>query len=92
MIMKEDKIVQAQSVKIFIAIFVITCIIFIPFLSGHYATDTYNIANIGYREYAINWSLKDGRIFMAIIGLIAYKINLPIESYVFITLFIALII
>jgi len=90
--MKEDKIVQAQSAKIFIAIFVITCIIFIPFLSGHYATDTYNIANIGYREYAINWSLKDGRIFMAIIGLIAYKINLPIESYVFITLFIALII
>lgn len=71
---------------------ILTFIIFIPFLVGHYATDTYNIANIGYESYAINWSLKDGRLIMAGIGLIAGKINISIEAYVFITLFIALII
>lgn len=76
----------------FIITFVITCIIFLPFLTGHYATDTYNIWNIGYEDYAINWSLKDGRLIMAIIGLIAAKINISIKSYVFVTLFIALII
>ena len=76
----------------FVIILAITLIIFIPFLIGHYATDTYNIANIGYKNYAINWSLNDGRIFMAIIGLIADKINISIETYVFVTLFSALII
>lgn len=76
----------------FVIILAITLIIFIPFLTGHYATDTYNIANIGYKNYAINWSLNDGRIFMAIIGLIADKINISIEAYVFVTLFSALII
>lgn len=81
-----------KDIIIFISIFIITCIIFIPFLTGHYATDTYNIANVGYYNYAINWSLKDGRIFMAILGLIASKINISIESYVFITLFCALLI
>lgn len=76
----------------FVIILAITLIIFIPFLTGHYATDTYNITNIGYKNYAINWSLNDGRIIMAIIGLIADKINISIEAYVFVTLFSALII
>lgn len=76
----------------FVIILAITLIIFIPFLIGHYATDTYNIANIGYKNYAINWSLNDGRIFMTIIGLIADKINISIEAYVFVTLISALII
>lgn len=86
------KNINKKDIITFIVAFIITSIIFIPFLTGHYATDTYNIANVGYKEYAINWSLKDGRIFMAIIGFIAYKINISIESYVFITLFLALII
>lgn len=72
--------------------FIITFIIFLPLLTGHYATDTYNIANVGYEKYAINWSLIDGRIFMGIIGLLASKINISIEAYVFITLSLALII
>ena len=81
-----------KDIIIFIITFTITCIIFIPFLQGHYATDTYNIANVGYERYAIEWSLKDGRIFMCILGLIASKINISIELYVFITLFCALLI
>lgn len=81
-----------KQLIIFVITFIITCIIFIPFLTGHYATDSYNIANIGYKEYAIKWSLKDGRILMCLIGLIASKINISIEVFIFITLFIALII
>lgn len=86
------KEINKKDILIFIITFCLTCIVFIPFLTGHYATDTYNIANVGYENYAINWSLKDGRIFMAILGLMANLINIPIEAYVFITLFCALII
>ena len=86
------KKIRKEDIIIFISTFIITCIIFIPFLQGHYATDTYNIDNVGYYNYAINWSLKDGRIFMAIFGLIAGKMNISIELYVFITLFFALLI
>ena len=35
---------------------------------------------------------NDGRIFMSAITLLAGKINLPIEAFIFITLFLALII
>lgn len=90
--MKLLKKIEKKDVVFFLITFIITNIIFIPFLKGHYATDTYNIANIGYHDYAINWSLKDGRIFMAIIGLLAGKVNMSIELYVFVTLFLALII
>lgn len=86
------KKINKKNIIDFFIIFVITCIIFIPFLTGHYATDTYNVVNIGYHEYAIKWSLNDGRIFMAIIVLLADKLNLSIEIFTFITLFLALIV
>lgn len=92
--MKEIKMkkINNKDIIIFIITFVITCIIFGPLLIGHYASDTYNISNIGYHDYAIKYSLNDGRIFMAILGLIADKINISIELYVFMTLFFALLI
>lgn len=86
------KKINKKNIIDFFIIFVITCIIFIPFLTGHYATDTYNVANVGYHEYAIKWSLNDGRIFMAIIVLLANTLNLSIEIFTFITLFLALIV
>lgn len=70
----------------------ITFIIFIPFLMGHYAGDTYNIEAIGYQNYALNYNLKDGRPFIALFNLIIGKLNIPIKFYVFLTLFLALII
>lgn len=92
--MKEIKIknILKKDIIIFIMTFVFTIIVFIPLLKGHYATDTYNIANVGYYNYAINWSLKDGRIFMALIGIMASEINISIDAYVFITLIVALLI
>lgn len=70
---------------IFLIIFIISCVTFINYLSMHYATDTYRIMNVGYEKYATDWSLIDGRPFMAIISLISEAINLPIEAYVIIT-------
>ena len=85
------KINKKNLIK-YIIIFAITCIIFAPFLLGHYATDTYNIINRGYKEYAIKYSLNDGRPVMCLISLIAEKINMPIQAYIIILTAIALLI
>lgn len=86
------KKVNKKDLIIYLVIFLITVIIFFPLLKGHYATDSYNIFHLGYHEYAIKYSLNDGRVFMALLGLIAEKINISIEAYVFLTLFLALMI
>lgn len=86
------KKINKKSIIIYIFIFLITCIIFLPFISGHYATDTYNIINKGYKEYAIKYSLNDGRPFMCLISLIAEKINMPIQAYIITLTIIALLI
>lgn len=88
--MKEK--ISKKDISIFIIIFIITCIIFFPFLKGHYATDTYNLANVGYQNYAIKWSLNDGRVFMSVMVLIAGKLKMSIELFVYITLVLALFI
>ena len=79
-----------KNIYQYIIILLLTCIIFSFFLTGHYATDTYNIINVGYENYAINWSLNDGRIIMFIIGIIAEKLQIPIMVFVIMTLFIGL--
>lgn len=55
---------------------------YINWVTMHYASDTYNIMNVGYEQYALRWSLKDGRLFMAIITYIASKVNIPINLFV----------
>lgn len=65
-------------------LFLISLLICYPYVTGHYATDTYNIENRGYTEYATINSLNDGRIFMYLIGLFADFINIPIQIYVII--------
>ena len=81
-----------RDIVIFLICLFITIIIFIPFLIGHFAGDTYNIQGIGYKNYAINYNLKDGRVFMSLINFLIAEINLPIRAYVFITLFLALVV
>ena len=76
------KKINKKDIIMFISTFIIASIIFIPFLTGHYATDTYNIINRGYKEYAIKYSLNDGRPVMCLISLIAEKINMPIQAYI----------
>lgn len=73
---------RIKDLIIFFVLLIITIAIFWNYVSMHYATDTYNIMNIGYRQYAINNSLSDGRIFMFLIGILADKLSIPINVYV----------
>ena len=86
------KKIKGEKIIKFLIILVISCIVYSPLLVGHYSTDTYNIANRGYKEYAINYSLNDGRPAMCLISLLANAIHLPIMPYIIILTFIALII
>ena len=86
------KKINKSEIQIFVILLAITCIIFAPLLIGHYATDTYNIHNVGYYTYATKYSLNDGRILMGMIGLIANSIKIPILVYSTITLLGAIII
>lgn len=81
-----------RNIIIFTVLLLICVIIFFDFLNMHYATDTYNIINRGYVEYAITYSLNDGRIFMCAITLIAGFINMPIKIYVVTLTFLSLIV
>lgn len=71
-----------KDLLIFIIIFFITCLVFVEFIIGHFSTDTYNIINRGYKEYAIKYSLNDGRPIMSIISLCANFLNMPINVYI----------
>lgn len=71
-----------KNIITFIIIFITTLIIFIPFLQKHYATDSYGISSIGYKEYAVKNSLNDGRIVMATIGYIADLLKIPLDIYI----------
>lgn len=73
---------RTKNLILFFILFVITGVVFWNYVSMHYATDTYNIMNIGYEKYAINNSLSDGRIFMFLIGMFANVTNIPINIYV----------
>ena len=84
--------INKKDVLIFNIMFLITIIIFYNFVTMHYATDTYNIINMGYKEYAIKYLLNDGRPIMCFISLIANFLNLPIQVYIITLTIIALLI
>lgn len=83
---------RTKNLILFFILFVITGAVFWNYISMHYATDTYNIMNIGYEKYAINNSLSDGRIFMFLIGMFANWANVPINIFVITLTVIGLII
>lgn len=80
-----------KEIIIFIIILLIELVIFLPWIKGHYATDTYKIIDIGYKE-AARGSLRDGRIFMYFIGNIANLLDISVEGYVRVLLILALIV
>ena len=86
------KYINKKDVISFFVVLFITCIIFIPLLMGHYSTDTYRLIDMGYKEYAIQYSLNDGRIFMCIIGLIADALSVNIMCYVIVLTFISIVV
>jgi len=80
------------DIIVFFTLLLYSLAIFYNYLTGHFAADTFRIVNIGYEEYAINYSLTDGRIFMALIGLLANISNIPIVAYTIILEILAIII
>lgn len=71
-----------KNIKLFSILFIFMLIVFKEFVFMHYATDTYNIFARGYKEYAILYSLDDGRVFMSGISLLADAFNIPINVYI----------
>lgn len=67
-----------------------TCLIFFPFLQGHYMSDTYNIMEQGLEHFSITNSFTDGRILTGLLNLIILKLNIPIMVYVIGSLFFAI--
>ncbi len=89
---EKEKLFNKKEKIIFIICLCLTCLIFTPFLFGHYAGDTYNIEALGYSNYALNYNLKDGRPFIALFNVLMDKINISINAYVVLTLFMALVV
>lgn len=83
---------KKSKLIIFIILLILTNLIFIPWLKGHMATDSYNIWNLGYKEWTKTNSLIDGRFFTAITTLIMNYFNVPIGAYIVIMLELAIII
>lgn len=71
-----------ENMILFIILLIVMLIVFKKFVFMHYATDTYNIFARGYKEYAILYSLNDGRVFMSGISLLADTFNIPINIYI----------
>ena len=70
---------RQKDYLIFFGIFILAILIYSNWITMHYASDTYNIMNVGYETYATNWSLKDGRLIMYLITMICAKLNISIE-------------
>ena len=77
---------------LFVSLCVFSSIVYIQFIIGHYATDTYNIAYVGYDTYMKNWYLTDGRIFSAMFLFIMKIFNLSVENANTISLLFAIVI
>lgn len=74
--------IQKKDVIIYTILVIFTLLIFKNFIFMHYSTDTYNIINRGYKEYAIKYSLNDGRPVMSLISLFADFVKMPINVYI----------
>lgn len=80
-----------KDMLICLILIVFTCLIFLPFLQGHYIADTYNIIEKGLEGYSMDNSFSDGRMIMGLLNLLVLKLNIPMIAYVIGTLLIAII-
>lgn len=74
--------IKNRKIIIYVLLVLISFIICQNYLKMHYAVDTYAMINMGYKNYATKYFLKDGRVFSFLITFLAGKINLPIEVFV----------
>ena len=80
-----------KDIVVCLILIVFTCLIFLPFLQGHYIADTYGIIEKGLQGYSMDNSFSDGRMIMGLLNLLVLKLNIPIIAYVIGTLLVAII-
>ena len=81
--------IKNKDAILIIATIIISCIIYYNYLIGHFAAETYAVAQ-DYKYYAINAYLADGRIFSSILLLFANLVNMPILNLMSISVFIGI--
>jgi len=79
-----------QRIKILMLIFILSVFVYINFVTGYFSGDSVKIFNMGYKEYATNYSLYDGRIFMYLILNVAQALNLNVKTFYIILLILSL--
>lgn len=72
---------RKKNLIFFIVTVLIASITYRNFIAIHYSTDMYSIINEGLKEYAIKNSFTDGRVFMGIIDIVGYVLNIKPEVY-----------
>lgn len=68
-----------KNIVLFIIIFLISILIFLPWITGLMGGDDYKIAEMGYKTYIKEYSLNDGRVFSALLIYLYNIFNLKIE-------------
>lgn len=81
-----NKLIRFVSILMFVILF--TFMLF----PNHYATDTYNIIELGFKEYAEKWFAPSGRTVGMLVLFIFEKTNLNCNQYIFIMKIISVII
>ena len=74
-----------------IVIVLISLIMCVGYITGHYSTDDYHIMNVGYKEYSINNNLIEGRPIMFLIDQLFLKLNISYDAFIIITVVIAIL-
>ncbi len=86
----KNLIIKNKRILIYFGILIFSICIFYNLFPVHYSTDTYRLIDIGYENYATNFSLIDGRLVMAIICFTSGMVNLDINIFVFLLTFLGI--
>lgn len=87
----KDWVIKYRNYILFIITIIISCILYWNYLIGHFAAETYAIS-LGYKNYAINAYLADGRFFSFLFIILADKLEIPILTLISISTLSAIII
>lgn len=90
MILK-DGIKKYRNYILVISTIIISCAIYWNYLIGHFATETYSVA-LGYQNYGVGAHLVDGRFFSSLLLIGAGKLNIPILTFMSISVFWAIVV
>ena len=85
----KDKI-KKQDIILFIFICIFTMIANNAFLQRHYSSDTMCLIYHGYFDYPSHYFLLDGRIISTLVCYLGGILQLPFDTYLFISNFIGI--